>query len=467
MLGIELLSLQGQPIKRRLYESLKDRITSGLLKSGEALPSTRELAQALNISRSTVCEAYEMLLAEGYLLSRQGAKTVVAGNLALERLPDAVSPKPTIYPAFTADFKTGSPDLNLFPKFLWQQMMRHAMNELPLSGFGYTGPQGLYGLRSEIASWLYRGRGLHVHPDDVFITAGATHALHLTACLLHEGGRALIAEDPCHSGMLETYLNRGCRVLPVPVDEQGMITGLLPKGSDAFAVYVTPSHQFPLGGILPAARRAALIRYAREKELYIIEDDYDSEFRYCGDPVAPLYSLDPQRVIYVGTFSKTLFPALRIGFVLLPKILQKRWRTLRTHTDVQNPVFEQAALAMLLHTRKLDRHIQKMRRVYGQRRQALLDALKDSFGNEFIPWGDAAGLHLAVQFPGMRFDGDFHKACLQRCIYVTPVNRHCIQPDSHLDKLLLGYGHLTPEEIRSGIALLVKAMREGTETREQ
>ncbi len=457
MLGIELLNQKGQSIKRRLYESLKDRITSGLLKSGEALPSTRELAQALNISRSTVCEAYEMLLAEGYLLSRQGAKTVVAGNLALEKLPDAVSHESKIHPAFTADFKTGSPDLNLFPKFLWQQMMRRAMNELPLSGFGYTGPQGLYGLRSEIASWLYRGRGLNVHPDDVFITAGATHALHLTACLLLEGGRALIAEDPCHSGMLETYLNRGCRVLPVPVDEQGMITGLLPKGSDAFAVYVTPSHQFPLGGILPAARRAALIRYAREKELYIIEDDYDSEFRYCGDPVAPLYSLDPQRVIYVGTFSKTLFPALRIGFVLLPKILQKRWRILRTHTDVQNPVFEQAALAMLLHTRKLDRHIQKMRRVYGQRRQALLDALKDSFGNEFIPWGDAAGLHLAVQFPGMRFDGDFHKACLQRGIYVTPVNRHCIQPNSHLDKLLLGYGHLTPEEIRSGIALLVKA----------
>jgi GntR family transcriptional regulator/MocR family aminotransferase len=232
-------------------------------------------------------------------------------------------------------------------------------------------------------------------------------------------------------------------------------------------VYVTPSHQFPLGGILPAARRAALIRYAREKEVYIIEDDYDSEFRYCGEPVAPLYALDPQRVIYVGTFSKTLFPALRIGFVLLPRILQKRWRTLRTHADVQNPVFEQAALAMLLRTRKLDRHIQKMRRVYGQRRQALLDALKESFGNGFIPWGDAAGLHLAVQFPGMCFDDAFHKACQDQSIYVTPVDRHCIIKGCHSDKLLLGYGHLTPEMIWAGIPLLAQAVREGTKENEK
>jgi GntR family transcriptional regulator/MocR family aminotransferase len=463
MLGIEWNGKTGLPIKRRLYEALRERITNGCLKAGEALPSTRELAQALNISRSTVCEAYEMLLSEGYLLSRRGARTVVNGSLTLKKLPDALPHTPEPGRTFTADFRTGSPDLDLFPKFLWHQMMRRAMNEMPLSSYGYTGPQGLNGLRFEIAGWLYRSRGLNVQPDDVFITAGATHALHLAADLLFEGGRALLAEDPCHSGMLETFLNRGCKVLPVPVDEQGILTGLLPSDDVAFAVYVTPSHQFPLGGILPAARRAALIRYAREKEIYIIEDDYDSEFRYCGDPVAPLYSLDPQRVVYVGTFSKTLFPALRIGFVLLPKILQKKWRDLRTHTDVQNPVFEQAALCMLLQTHKLDRHIQKMRRVYGQRRQALLDALTDAFGKGFIPWGDAAGLHLTVQFPGMRFGEAFRKACRDLSIYVTPVSRHCIQKDSHQDKLLLGYGHLTPEKIRTGIPLLAKAVREGTE----
>lgn len=464
MLGNEWSSQTGQPIKRRLYEALKGRITSGILKAGEALPSTREMAQALNISRSTVCEAYEMLLAEGYLISRRGAATLVAGNLTLEKLPVEPPPKPAQRRTFAADFRTGSPDLDLFPKFLWQQMMRSALNELPLSKYGYTGPQGLYELRFEIAAYLFRSRGLSLQPDDVFITAGATHALHLAADLTYKDGHALLTEDPCHSGMLETFLNKGCGVMPVPVDKQGMITDLLPGEAAAFAVYVTPSHQFPLGGILPAARRAALIRYAREKELYIIEDDYDSEFRYCGEPVAPLYSLDPQRVIYVGTFSKTLFPALRIGFVLLPRALQNQWRTLRTHTDVQNPVFEQAALCMLLQTRKLDRHIQKMRRVYGQRRQALLDALGDSFEDGFIPWGDAAGLHLAVQFPGIRFGDAFHKACQNQSIYAAPVERHCIAKGIHTDKLLLGYGHLTPEMIRAGIPLLSQTVREGTET---
>ena len=461
MLGIELVRQGELPIKRQVYEALKNHITSGRLKAGEALPSTRELAQALHLSRSTVCESYEMLLAEGYLISRQGAPTVVADNLRVEKLPDPLPREATPLRVFEADFHTGSPDLDLLPKYLWQQMMRRALEEMPLSGYGYSGPQGLEALRQEIADWLFRGRGLAVHPDDIFITAGATHALHLAADLLCEGGRPLLVEDPCHTGMLRTFLNKGCPAVPVPVDEQGMRTDDLPKAASAFAVYVTPSHQFPLGGILPAARRAALIRYAREKDIYVIEDDYDSEFRYGGEPVAPLYAMDPQRVIYVGTFSKTLFPALRIGFVLLPRNLQKRWRILRTHTDVQNPPFEQTALVMLLRTRKLDRHIQKMRKVYGQRRQALLDALKISFGSGWQPWGDAAGLHLAIQFPGMRFDDAFHKACLEHNVYITPVERHCIQKGSHLDKLLLGYGHMTPEEIQHGVSLLAQAMRTG------
>ncbi len=455
MLGITLNRQSALPVKRQLYDALKIRITSGHLNAGQALPSTRELAQALNISRNTVCESYEMLLAEGFIISRQGAPTVVAGGLHVEKPSDVPPRESASIRVFAADFRTGSPDLNFLPKYLWQQTMRRALEELPLSNYGYSGPQGLPELRAEIADWLFRSRGLSIHPDDVFITVGATHALHVACDLLYEGDRTLLAEDPCHTGMLRTFLNKGCQVAPVPVDEQGMRTDFLPDDSSAFAVYVTPSHQFPLGGILPATRRAALICYAREKDLYVIEDDYDSEFRYGGEPVAPLYAMDPQRVIYVGTFSKTLFPALRIGFVLLPRFLQKRWLALRTHTDVQNPPFEQAALAMLLHDRKLDRHIQKMRKIYGQRRQALLSVLRSSFGSGWIPWGDAAGLHLAIQFPGMRFDDAFHKACLKHGVYVTPVERHCIQKGFHLDKLLLGYGHLTPEEIRHGVSLLV------------
>ncbi len=457
-MGIKLNRQSELPVKRQLYEALKKQITGGQLRSGEALPSTRELAQALAISRSTVCESYEMLLAEGFVISRQGAPTVVADSLYVEKLPDVMPCDAAVHTPIAADFCTGRPDLNLFPRFVWQQMMRRALAQTPLSSYGYTGPQGMDALREEIASWLFRCRGLTVHPGDVFITAGATHALHLAADLLHRDGQRLLIEDPCHTGMLRTFLNKGYKVMPVPVDDQGLITDCLPEHGENFAVYVTPSHQFPLGGILPASRRAALIRYARERDMYVIEDDYDSEFRYSGEPVAPLYALDPQRVVYVGTFSKTLFPALRIGFALLPRQLQKRWQTLRTHTDVQNSLFEQAALALLIDTRKLDRHIQKMRRVYGQRRQALLDALEGSFGGAWLPWGDNAGLHLAIQFPGMRFDSAFHKQCLRHGVYVTPVEHHCIKKGRHLDKLLLGYGHLTPEEIFHHVPLLLQAM---------
>jgi GntR family transcriptional regulator/MocR family aminotransferase len=463
MWGIILDRESELPIKRQIYQAIRDWIMSGQLKSGETLPSTRELAKSLNVSRNTVCEAYEMLLAEGYITSRQGAPTRVTEGLCIEKLPDCTpSEKEVAPPPLRADFRTGRPDLRLFPRFLWQQMLHQAGEEMPLDNYGYTGPQGLPELRYEIAAWLFRSRGLIVDPQDIFITAGATHALHLIAELLSRQGQEILMEDPCHSGMLQTFINKGCPIIPVPVDSQGLQTEYLTGGQNACAVYVTPSHQFPLGGILPASRRAELIRFARENVLYIIEDDYDSEFRYGGEPIAPLLAMDSRHVIYVGTFSKIMFPALRIGYVVLPPPLHKRWRDLRTHTDVQNPPFEQAALAEFLRTRKLDRHIQKMRRVYGERRRVLLESLQDVFGSEWTAFGDVAGLHLAIEFPGGYFDTAFKQYCLQKGIYITPLEQHCIQNNSHQSKLLVGYGHLEPEEIRSSIKLLREVVKEKT-----
>jgi len=455
MWGIELDRQSELPLKRQIYQAIRDRIMSGQLKSGEALPSTRELAKNLGVSRNTVCEAYEMLLVEGFVISRQGAPTRIAEGLCVEKLPDS-APQESMAPRhpLRADFRTGRPDLRHFPRFLWQQMLHKASEEMPLEKYGYTGPQGLPELRDEIAAWLFRSRGLTVAPQDIFITAGATHALHLIAELLCREGRKILIEDPCHSGMRQTFINKGCPIVPVPVDSQGLQTENLTDGKNAGAIYVTPSHQFPLGGILPATRRTALIRFARENELYIIEDDYDSEFRYCGEPIAPLLAMDSQRVIYVGTFSKVMFPALRIGYAILPPSLHKRWRDLRTHTDVQNPPFEQAALAEFLRTRKLDRHIQKMRKVYGERRRVLLESLQDVFGSQWTAFGDAAGLHLAIDFSEGYFDELFRNNCLQNGIYITPLEHHCIQKGRHQSKLLIGYGHLEPEEIRSGIKLL-------------
>lgn len=458
---IRLNRESGEPIRLQIYRSLREEILCGGLRAGEALPSTRQLAADLGVSRSTVVEAYDMLLSEGYLTSRQGAATLVADGLVMERAtPERSRESVSETSEIRADFQTGRPDLNLFPRGLWIKLLSKAATDLPPEEYGYTGPQGYLPLREEISAWLARSRGFQPDARDIFITAGATHALRvLTDLLCADGGKILI-EDPCHIGLYETLKTCGREILPVPADEHGIQTERLPADPDVRAVYVTPSHQFPLGGILPATRRAALIRYAQVQGIVVIEDDYDSEFRYKGAPIAPLCAMDPQRVIYVGTFSKTVFPALRIGFAVLPGALQARWRDIRTHHDVQNPLLEQAAMTEFLRTRKFDRHIRSMKNKYAKRRQTLLDALHESFGESCSARGDAAGLHVAVRFTGFRFDEAFLTRCEEAGVYVVPLEEHCIVKGLHEDELVLGYGHMEPSAIREAVRLLASIMRQ-------
>jgi GntR family transcriptional regulator/MocR family aminotransferase len=456
MWGVELKRNSDITLSRQIYLNLRTMMLEGHLKPGEALPSTRELSRQLGISRNTVCEAYDMLLAEAFTESRQGAPTRVAEGLQLEQTTPALPKLDRSEPpqtAFRADFRTGQPDLRRFPQHLWLQLLHQSLAEIDLPQWGYSGPQGLLQLREEIAAWLLRSRGIKVHPQDIFITAGATQALNLLADLLSRDNQEILVEDPGHTGMIRALQGKGISIRPVLVDKYGLQTEHL-DSHGAGAIYVTPSHQFPLGGILPAQRRAALVRQARKYEQYIIEDDYDSEFRYSGAPIAPLYSLDPERVIYVGTFSKTLFPALRIGYIILPHQLQAQWRYIRTHADVQNPLFEQAALAQYLHSRKFDRHVQQMRKLYGQRRAILLETLEEVEDKIWLSWGDSAGLHLALEFPGMSFDAVFAQQAREAGILVTPVEYHSLNKGLHKDKLLLGYGHLQAQEIRQGINIL-------------
>ena len=453
MLGIELDRQSASSLKRQIYTQLKARIAGGLLKAGDEVASTRELSRALGVSRNTVGEAYEMLLAEGWLISRPRSPTRVAEALCLPASAGTAPEQVAGTPPVRYSFRTGQPELRNFPRYQWLQTLRRSAGLLAPDAYGYTGPQGLHSLREEIAAWLFRSRGLSAPPEDIFITAGATHALHLACDVLELSGRKVLTEDPCHSGMLQTFLDRRCAIVPIPVDSHGLRTELMAGAGDVAAIYVTPSHQFPLGGILTAPRRAALIRFARETGAMIIEDDYDSEFRYGGSPVAPLQSADPLRVVYVGTFSKVLFPALRIGYAVVPGPLQARWRRLRTHDDVQNPTFEQAALSEFLRSGKLDSHARKMRKLYGGRRETLLEALTAAFpGAKAV--GDAAGLHAAVEFPGRSFDEAFRQRALQAGIEVTPAETHCIVKGRLAGTLLLGFGHLEPEELREAVTAL-------------
>jgi len=450
-----------EPIRRQIYHQLRAQILSGELEQGTPLSSTRQLASDLGVSRSTVVEAYDMLLAEGFLESKQGSQTVVAQGVAMQpaieqaKVSEREPNKPIL-----ADLTTGRPDLSSFPRAKWNRLLLQAAQSLSIEDYGYTSPQGYLPLRAEIASWLSRSRGVSVSAENIFITAGATHALRILADLLCGNGGRVILEDPCHKGLYDTLFACNCEIVPVPADQHGMMTDQLTGDERAQMVYVTPSHQFPLGGILPASRRAELIRYAREQEIYIVEDDYDSEFRYTGSPISPLVSMDANRVIYVGTFSKTLFPALRIGYAVLPKELQSRWRYLRMHNDVQNPIVDQAALAMFLNTRGFDRHIRTMKNHYAKRRQILVDALKKQFGESCEIFGDSSGLHLAVRISGASFEDDFQPFCRDRGIIVKTMESHSIRKGTHKDQLVLGYGHLDDSNIQSGVKLIKEAIRE-------
>ncbi len=455
MWGIVLHDNSEVGLARQIFMSLKEHILTGQIPQGEALPSTRKLAKGLGVSRNTVCDAYDMLWTEGFIVSHQGAPSRVADGLQIQTVQNREKVQETdkSQPVILWDFKTGQPDLSLFPWQVWNGIIRDAAGSLSARQLEYSGPKGYEPLCEEIALWLLRSRSMEVDPKDVFITSGATQALHLLVDILYKEGRVFALESPSHPGIRTVISDKGYPIHWMPVDSKGAdMTSL--QGKNISAVYVTPSHQFPMGGILPATRRAALIRLAMEKDFYVIEDDYDSEFRYCGSPVSPIYSMNSSHVVYVGTFSKAVFPALRLGFAVLPKPLQAKWRHYRNYMDVQNPILEQAALAEFLRKRKMDKHVQRMRRVYGEKRNALLKSLETTFGDSVCPWGDASGLHVALQFPGFEFGGKFILSCKNSGIRVSPLTQYCISRNDHKDMLLVGYGHLSSEQIQEGIKAL-------------
>ncbi|MEO3944381.1 PLP-dependent aminotransferase family protein [Gorillibacterium sp. CAU 1737] len=455
MWDIVLTRHREQSLSRQLFFQIKDLILEGKLNAGELLPSSRFLAKELGISRSTVTEAYDMLQAEGFVAGRQGARLNVleglslhqgsAKRLGLEKGKERCEPTRP----FWIDFKTGQPDVHQFPHSRWRQLLTRACDRLREEDMGYSDPAGYEPLRNEICEWLFRTRGINAVPQDLFLTAGTTHALSILVDLLASKELPIAVEDPCHSAVIEIVKSRGFPYTAIPVDEHGLQTAFLAAHPFAAlsAVYVTPSHQFPLGGIFPAERRAQLVRRARSKGFYILEDDYDSEFRYEGAPITPMYSMDRERVLYMGSFSKTLFPALRIGFVLLPPELHGPWLHGRRYLDVQNSILEQAALAEFLHTRKLDAYIRQSNKRYADKRRVLCESISHYFGSRAVFHGDRSGLHLVLQIPGMAFGEEFLANCKEKGVRVEPVERYCQEKGRHPDKLLMGYGHLSLEEI--------------------
>ncbi|MEW6541371.1 MAG: PLP-dependent aminotransferase family protein [Bacillota bacterium] len=489
MLGITVTRGDPTPLFRQVYIRLRDLILEGRITAGERLPSTRELATVLGVSRNVVLEAYGLLTAEGYLEGRQGSGTRVAAGASLGRLggkPPAPSRTPAWRPAHMPagipsgilaghppgnppppaadapkdliDFRSGIPAVDVFPLKKWGRLVHEVCLDAPGSLLMYDRPEGRPELRRALAGYLFRARGLMCNPNRLLITTGATQGLALVAKLLYLPDAAAVVEDPVNIGMQRIFAGAGYRFIPVPVDAHGLDTALLPADASPRFVYVTPSHQFPLGGILPVQRRIELIAYARDKDCFIVEDDYDSEFRHEGPPLSTLHSLDPERVIYAGSFSKVLAPALRLGYVILPPELMVRCRELKRYADIHTPSLDQLALARLIDDGRLERHINRMKRVYAARRRATKEALGRHFPGAHTVSGDSTGLHLVVEFPGVDFTEELLARLEQEGVRVYPVERHALEKGRHRHKVILGYGHLEPERIAAGVQRLHRGL---------
>ena len=462
MLWIPVERSSAKPLIQQIYEHIRAQILSGSLQGGAQLPSTRELAANLHISRNVVLEAYDQLQAEGYIESRPASGTYVAEGIHFElRTPAFV---PAVAGSQTQnnhiDFRSGLPALDLFPRKQWSQIAQYVYANAEPEVFGYDNPEGRMELRTALARYLQRTRGVSCRPAQILILAGAAQAFSLLNSLLISHGDEIIIEDPTNHEVQLILSSSGAQLLPIPVDERGMQTDLIPPSKRPRFILVTPSHQFPLGGILPIQRRLQLLQFARTANCYLVEDDYDSEFRYTGSPISSLQGLEPERVIYVGTFSKILSPALRLGYIVLPEVLVEHAHSIKRLMDLHSPSLEQLILARFIESGGLERHIVRMKRIYQKRRRVLVNALKQHFLVEIL--GDATGLHLVARFPSMNFTPEIIATIERSGVHVYPVEHHTIVKGQHSNEIILGYSHLSPAQIEQGIAQikLTQAHRE-------
>ena len=469
MIWIELDRSLKMPLIHQIFIKLREKILLGELQEGDRLPSSRELAESLNVSRTVILEVYEQLIAEGYLKTKPGSGTFVESGALLNHFQllnqsDSNTPPPQSLPVQPMkkdyiDFRSGVPALSMFPRKKWAQVAKEVYENIEESLLGYNLPEGCTELRDTLSNYLYKTKGIHCNPNQIIITTGATQAFTILAKLLINPNQEVIIEDPVTKEIREIFIERGAKINPIPVDELGIQTAMLSniKKSSSF-VFVTPSHQFPLGSILPIQRRIQLIQFATKINCFIIEDDYDSEFRYAGSPISSIKGLLPDKVIYVGTFSKILSPGLRIGYMILPNSLIEQAKSLKRYTDYHSPTMEQIILARFIQKGYLEKHILKMRKVYKARRDLLIHCLKKTFKESVKITGHSTGLHLITEFKNIAFSNEMIIHLEHAGVKVYPVQNHTFVTEQHENKLILGYGHLSPTEIEEGIQRLKEGL---------
>ncbi|TQM06159.1 PLP-dependent aminotransferase family protein [Pseudonocardia kunmingensis] len=455
----------------QIYRQLLAAVLDGRLRPGERLPPTRELARRLGVARGTVSVAYDRLTAEGFLQSSVGAGTFVGehtgARTAVRRAPTgtAVRPRPVwdgvpVTGAAAApryDFRVGAPDPALFPLQAWRRLVTRELRHATLRG-SYADPAGHPQLRAAVARHVGVSRSVRAEAGDVLVTQGAQQALDLVGRVLVEPGTHVAVEEPGYPPARRLFRSLGARVTGVPVDDEGLDVAGLPTG--ARLVYVTPSHQFPLGTPMSLARRAALLDWAERAGAVVVEDDYDSEYRYGGRPLEPLQSIDRSgRVVYVGSFSKTLLPMLRVGFLVAPASLQPALRAAKQLTDWHGDPVTQGALAAFIGEGLLARHVRKATREYAARRTTLLAALREHLADRLDPVPSAAGLHLCARLAsGTHGDlDDALRRARDRGVGAESLAGYCaVRPVQ--DGLVLGLGGIATADVDDGVRLLAACL---------
>jgi GntR family transcriptional regulator/MocR family aminotransferase len=443
----------GGPIHVQVERALREAIRSGRLRLGAPLPSTRVLARDLGVSRGVIVEAYEQLIAEGYLAARAGSKTFVAAGAS--SVADQVD-KPSLSTP-KLDFRPGLPDLSHFPREAWGRAMRRAIRDIRPAQLSYNEPQGVRTLREGLCDYLGRVRGVLTRPSHVVICNGFAQALALISQALRKrGARRIAIEDPSHPDLRRIVSDAGLVPVGVPVDERGVRVDVLER-LKAQAVLITPAHQFPTGSVLAPDRRQQLVDWSIRGSAFIIEDDYDAEYRYDREPVGAMQGLAPERVIYTGSLSKILAPALRIGWMAVPAEIYAAVEDCKRYADLGSPILEQLTFAEFLLEGELDRHLRRMRSIYRLRRDALIAALARHLP-EWRPTGAAAGLHFVAELPASLDEQEVVRLLATRSIRVYPMRDYCFKA-SPRPALVFGYGSLTEGQIGRGISQLAAALR--------
>jgi GntR family transcriptional regulator/MocR family aminotransferase len=483
-----LLNLRGAtgPLYRRIYHALKSGIRAGRLGPAARLPSTRALASDLGVSRNTVMLAYEQLAAEGYVVNRDRSTSSVAGALAPRALPASSTPKAegqarissyarrltknpgmppsgsyASRPGLRYDFRYGRPAVDEFPREIWRRLLAARARRTGRDALGYGPPAGYGPLREALCEYLRRARGLSCDAEQIVIVNGSQQGIDLTARVLLDPGDGAIVEEPRYPGATLTFEAAGARLIRIPVDAQGLDIRKLPQaGARARLAYVTPCHQFPTGVIMPLERRLALLDWASRAGAWVVEDDYISEFRYEGRPLEALQALDKNgRVIYIGTFSKTLFPALRLAYLVLPRPLVRPFLAAKWVADRFSAMLAQEALADFITSGQFERYLRRAGARNAARRRALIGALRQHFGDRVEIAGENTGVHLLVWL------NDVPKRDLEPLIAraahadvgLYPISPYYESPPRRAG-LLFGYASLTEADIRAGIRRLAEVV---------